>query len=399
MKIRKTVALISFFFCLVILFCSSAKSETASETITIGLDADMSSGSANSGEAIRRGAVLAIDEINTQGGVLGKKLRLLIRDHRGNPARGIDNLLAYSEVENLVAVIGGLHTPVAMAELKTIHEHNIIYLSPWAAGTPIIKNGFKPNYAFRISVRDEYAGGFLINEVLKRGYQRPALLLEQTGWGRSNQKSMIQALKKHNIEAATIQWFTWGTQDVSNQIKQAKLAEADVILLVANAPEGVITIKSMAAFSKKKRLPIFSHWGITGGNFFKNSGNDLNNVELYFLQTYSFLDPKFPIRSKRVVKHYQKLFPKTKSSKDIFSPVGTAHTIDLIHLLKRAIEKAGSSNRPAVREALEQLGRYDGLVRNYDPAFSKVKHDALDSTDFRLARFDHHGVIVPVNNP
>ena len=99
--------------------------------LIIGLDADMSSGSAKSGEAIRRGVQLAIDQINKQGGLLERPLKLVVRDHRGNPDRGVDNIREFSEMPNLLAVVGGIHTPVALEELPLIHENKIVYLSPW----------------------------------------------------------------------------------------------------------------------------------------------------------------------------------------------------------------------------------------------------------------------------
>lgn len=86
----------------------------AQSPVMVGLDADMSSSSAQAGEAIRRGALLAIEEINASGGVLGRPLELVVRDHRGNPARGLDNMLEFADMPGLLAVIGGLHTPVAL---------------------------------------------------------------------------------------------------------------------------------------------------------------------------------------------------------------------------------------------------------------------------------------------
>ena len=86
------------------------------------------------------------------------------------------------------------------------------------------------------------------------------------------------------------------------------------------------------------------------------------------------------------------------SAEEIPAPVGTAHAYDLIHLLARAMERAGSTDRAAVRSALEDLGRYEGLMRNYDPPFTPERHDALDERDFRLSRFDGSGAIVPVEN-
>src|SRR5262245_13054562 len=61
----------------------------ADDTIKFGLVAAMSGQSAKSGEAIVRGLSLAIDGINAKGGVLGKKLELLVRDDESNPAKGV----------------------------------------------------------------------------------------------------------------------------------------------------------------------------------------------------------------------------------------------------------------------------------------------------------------------
>ncbi len=194
-------------------------------------------------------------------------------------------------MENLVAVVGGLHTPVALAELETIHRHRIIYLDPWAAGTPVIANGYAPNYAFRVSVRDEYAGEFLINEAIQMGYRRPGLLLEQTGWGRSNEKAMSAALGAHSLTPAGVQWFNWGVSDMTDLLDALAAAGADVVMLVANAPEGTVAVRSMATRPAEQRLPIISHWGITGGQFFEKTAESLAQVELVFLQTFSFFAP------------------------------------------------------------------------------------------------------------
>jgi branched-chain amino acid transport system substrate-binding protein len=372
------------------------KLQPGTAPIIIGLDADMSSGSAEAGEAIRRGIELAMNEINQAGGVLGRPLQLVVRDHRGNPARGVDNVEAFARIKHLVAVVGGLHTPVALQELATIHRHQIVYLVPWAAGTGIIANNYKPNFAFRVSVRDEYAGEFLISRAIRSGYQRPGLLLERTGWGRSNEQAMTKALAARGLKPAGIRWFNWGARDMTNAIKALVLARADVIMLVANAPEGSKVVNSMSALPQAQRLPIISHWGITGGQFFNQSHSRLVNVELTFLQTFSFLAPPFPDRARRVLERYCRMFPNCQSPRSLLSPVGTAHAYDLINLLALAIRKAGTIERAAVRDALEQLDRYEGLVRNYDPPFTVDHHDALTVDDFRLAQYDEDGAIIPV---
>ena len=365
--------------------------------IAIGLDADFSGNAPQSGESIRRGMLLAIAEINESGGVLGRKLELVRRDNRGIPARGIDNLDELVKLDNLVAVVGGLHSPVMLSQLDTIHDHELVFFSAWAAATPVVANGRDPNFVFRVSVRDEYAGGFLIRTAMDRGFKSPGLLLWKSGWGQSNERAMSSAMVEHGVRSAGTEWFNATENDLSDQIDRLKKAGADVIMLVANPDEGLAAIRAMASLPKDERLPIISHWGITGNDFYHMDPYSIASVDLSFLQTFSFYNPPFPDRAKALFDAYCATFRSCSSKADVISPVGTAHAYDIVKIVARAIEQAGTTERTAVRDALEHLGRYDGLVRTYDPPFSPVDHDALDVADFQIARFGPRGEILPVS--
>jgi len=367
------------------------------EKILIGLDAAMTGVMAQSGTVIKRGALLAIEELNQAGGVLGRKLELTIKNHRGVPARGVDNIHDLARKKSLVAILGGLHTPVALAELKAIHKHKLIYVGPWAADTPIVENGNKPNYVFRVSAHDELAGGFLIKKALERGSRKPGLQLWRTGWGRLNHKATTAAMTKLNFSPAGLQWFNSSQRDISVEIEQLKKASADVIMLIANAHEGSTLIKNMAARLAATRIPIITHWGITGAEIVKKDQIAFEKVDLTFLQSFSFFKPTAPEKAAKLVKAYCNQFNVCGSVSNIVSPVGTAHAYDPVHILKRAIEAAGTIERDKVRSALEGLGRYDGLVRTYNPPFTPQRHDALDVTDFRLCEYDTSGAILPMN--
>lgn len=377
----------------------SGKAQTASaaEPIIIGLDADMSSASALSGEAIRRGAEIAIDEVNRRGGVLGRNLELKVLDHRGNPARGKDNIEELGTTDNVVAVIGGIHTPVALAELDLIHENELIYLGAWAAGTPVVDNGRDPNYVFRVSVRDQYAGEFLLTAAVKRDHSAPCLLLEKTGWGKSSEKAFKAAADKLSTSIVDVQWFNWGVADLTEHLRLFKERGCDVVMLVANPREGGVAVRSMLSLEAGQRLPIISHWGITGGNFADDVGQDFSDIDLLFLQTYSFINPTFPARAQPVIDSYIARYDDVSDVEEIPAPVGTAHAYDLIHLLAMAMEEAGSADRAKVRDALVKLPKYEGLIRDYAPAFTPQRHDALDAGDFSLARFSPSGAIIPVD--
>lgn len=390
--VRTAVILVS------LLMAESVLLMADSKPIYIGLNADLSSGSALSGVAIRRGIQIAIAEINQKGGVLNRPLQLKVMDHRGIPARGRFNIQTYVNEPEVVAIVGGLHTPVIMAEKKRLFDNGeaqIPYLIPWAAGTLITDNP----WIFRLSVRDEDAGPFLIQKALQKGHRRVALLLERTAWGRSNEQSMVAALTKIGLKPTSLQWFAWKTDQVriAQKLETIFQAGAEVVIMVANAPEGATIVQAMAERKQEQRLPIISHWGITGGGFPSRVGDILGKVELTFLQTYSFLEQPHSEKNRRFVSLATTVFPKEiQRVEDIFSPVGTAHAYDLTHLLAIAIAKAGTTDRSKLRGSLEDIGRYSGLVKTYTPPFKKgvgKNHEALSADDFKLCRYQFDEMI------
>lgn len=364
--------------------------------IVVGLDADMSAGTRPAGEALRRGIILALKEINRAGGVLNRPMQLEIRDHRSNPARGIDNMEDLAQIEDLVAVIGGAHTPTAIATLDTVHRLQIPYLIPWAAGTRIVQNGRTPNFVFRVSAPDDMVGPYLIRAATERGFKRPGLLLWNTAWGRSNEEAMIGALEERGLKAAGIEWFNTSESNMTDQIRRLIERGADVVMLVAGPRDGAVAVQSMARMDAAERLPIISHWGIALGNFYELTANILPDVDLSFLQTFSFVRPPVPARAQRLYDAYCAEFKDCDKPELLPVPGAIAHVYDLVHLLAKAVKKAGSTDREKIRVAFENLGRHDGIMRRYDPPFTEERHDALDTSSFILCRFGPNGAILPI---
>jgi branched-chain amino acid transport system substrate-binding protein len=369
------------------------------EPIIIGLDADVSAVAKSGGLAIQRGAEIAINEINAQGGVIGRKLQLKVADHRGNPARGKFNIKQFSKLPNLAAIIGGVHTPVVLQELEIIHQIKVPFLIPWAAGTPIIENKYSPNFVFRVSVKDDEAAKVLVAGAKKAGHQKIGLLLEQTGWGRSNEKSMLKAIIDNDLTNTHIAWFNWRQRSMLKELQALRDSGATAILLVANAPEGATIIRELAEDPLFQPLDVYSHWGLAGGSFVKLAGKTaLSKVKLSVLQTYSFLKPHNQQKNNSVLNAYQKLFDKNANEGNIESAVGVAHAYDLVHILAKAIEQANSTNPIIIREQLENIEYYQGLVKNFKPPFEAHRHDSLFASDYFLANYDENGYLVPMDH-
>ncbi|HEX8705587.1 MAG TPA: ABC transporter substrate-binding protein [Myxococcaceae bacterium] len=380
--------------CAVLLLGSLAAAQDK-PPILVALHADMSSGSAVAGEALRRGALIAISEINSQGGLLGgRKVELRVKDHHGVPARAAEHLPELADTPNLVAVLGGLHGSAIIPSLPLIHERKLIVIGPWAATTELIDHGLKPSYTFRVSANDTLVSEFLVTQVLKSGRTRVGLLLERSSWGRSNEKAMSEALARRKLIPAGVQWFNWADEDMEAQVAALERAGAQALLLVANAPEASNIVKTMARRPPDKRLPIFAHWGLAGGDFVKRAGPSLSQVDLKVFQTVSFVGAT-DARIRAFIETYHRMFG-TQRVEEIPAPTGTAHAYDAMWLLARAIQKAGTTDRPKVRDALEQLGPHKGLLRTYRPAFTPTDHEALDLSDYKLTTFNSEGALIPV---
>ena len=76
--------------------------------------------------------------------------------------------------------------------------------------------------------------------------------------------------------------------------------------------------------------------------------------------------------------------------------MGTANAYDAMHLVAMAIEKAGAADGAKIRDALENLGEYRGLIKTYTKPFTADEHDALTEKDYILVTW-RGGKIVPVN--
>ncbi len=373
--------------------------EAKGAPVYIGLDAEFGYADSTSAEAIRAGILIALEEINAAGGVLGG--RPLVLEERANhsvPARSIENIRELAAIKDLVAVYCGRFSPTVLEALPTIHEQQIPLLDPWGAADAIVDNGRTPNFAFRLSLRDGWAMPTMIEHAGKLKATRVGMLLLNTSWGRGNLAQAERYAAKHPaVQIVGTHWFNWNDQSFLEKYQSLRDKGAQAILLVANANEAKILIREVAALPARERVPIVSHWGVSGGPLAQISGPNLRKVDFSVVQTYSFIGATDPI-AKRVVAAHDRLF-KSSGARTIASPVGVAHAYDLTHLLARAIDKAGSTDRKAVRDALERLGPYRGLIRNYEQPFTPARHEALAPELVFMAEYAEDGALVRIAAP
>ncbi|MCC9624458.1 ABC transporter substrate-binding protein [Thalassospira sp. MA62] len=386
-KITRRAALLGAAAALMFAATVPANIARAQETIKLGLVAALSGQSAKSGEAITRGITLAIDKINADGGVLGKPLELVSRDDEANPGKGLVAARELAQREDVAAIFGGLDTPVSFAIVPFANQQKIPFIGPWAAGTGITKNGAEENYVFRVSAVDEYVDE-AITEYLVSNYdaKKPGMMLINNPWGESNEAGLMKALEKRGMENAGIEKFESNDVDVVPQLTRLKENGADSLFVVANVAPTAQVIKSLDRMGWD--VPISSHWGPAGGRFTELAGE--SGEKVHFIQTYLFTDTEAPM-----FKELQAKFPEIETLADVTPATGIANAYDATLLLAAAIEKAGSTEGPAIREAMYEVSGVEGMIKTYDNPFTPDDQDALGPQDYVFAHFVD-GQIVPV---
>jgi branched-chain amino acid transport system substrate-binding protein len=362
----------------------------AEAPIVIGITAEFGMQSSYSAQSIEKGIQLAIDEINTGGGVLGRKLALEKRDDRGVPARAIDNLNEFATRPDVVAFFCGRFSPVAIELAPAANKAGLVMLDPWAAADSITHHAQPDhaNHVFRLSLTDTWALDTLLDHARSRRLSHLKLFVPNTAWGRSSEAALVAYTKRHSSIQHTTHWYNWGDVDFSDTLRQAKREGAQGIVMVANEPEGAIIVKQMAALPADLRLPILAHWGIAGGNFLALTGDALKATDLAVVQTFTF-HGNHSAKIDAVAAGIKRLFGHEATA--MYAQVGFAHAYDLTHLLAQAIKKAKSADRTQVRNALERIESHAGLVRSYQKPFSPTDHEALERSQLFMARYDKDG--------
>jgi len=368
---------------LLLLALAAALPAYAQETIKIGLVTALSGQSARAGEAITRGLQVAIDEINAKGGVLKRKLELVRRDDEATPAKGVIAARELIFKEKVAVLFGGLDTPVSLAIVPLMNQEKLPFMGPWAAGTPITRNGANPNFVFRVSAVDEIVDKAMLQYAQKTfNAKNCGMILVNNPWGESNEKGLTAALAAKGMKAAGIEKFEGNDVDVVPQLSRLKAAGADCLFLVGNVGPSAQVVKSLDRMGWKP--PVVSHWGPAGGRFTELAGPSAKDV--HFVQTYSFFGRQTPVGDK-VLKALMAKYPDIKGPGDVTPAVGVANAYDAMMLTAMAIEKAGSTNGPAIREGYYKIERYEGLIKTYSKPFTPENHDAVNENDYVWTQF------------
>lgn len=371
--------------------CAAGRAEAADPMVVV-VEAEFGHSTSTSAQAVALGVGIAIEELNRERGGR-RRFKLRRSDNAAVSAMAVDNFAEAAADPSVIAVFGGKFSPVMIELVRPAHEQKLVLLSPWASADAITDHGRDPSWTFRLSLKDAWAGPAFLREARNR-YNATAvgLLAPSTAWGRSNEAALLGAASAANASVVATRWYSWGERSLIGRYHELRQAGAKVIVMVANEVEGAVLVREVGALPRAERLPILCHWGVTGGYFPRMVGSVLREVDFSVIQTFTFHGNTRPA-AVALRKACEARLPPDANGR-IEAPVGVGHSYDLMHLLALAVDQGGAE-RTSIRSALEDLPPFAGAVRDYHPAFTRTRHDALGPDNVFFATYTADGELLP----
>jgi branched-chain amino acid transport system substrate-binding protein len=203
---------------------------SAQDVIKIGIVAPLSApGGVETGQALVEGAKIAAEELNESGGLLGKKVELVIGDTSGLPEKGtavMERLITHDKV---VAVGGEAHSSVALAEIEVAHRYGIPLVISEAWADDITAKGYAE--VFRVTVSNSLIYSKAAKWIKNAGFKHVAVIGENSDWG----LGVIRVFKE-NLAEAGVKVTSFSAErtvaDFTPQLLQLKSASPPVDFLV-----------------------------------------------------------------------------------------------------------------------------------------------------------------------
>lgn len=321
----------------------SDDSNEAGETIKIGGIGPLTGSYANYGISVNNGAKIAVDEINANGGIAGKKVELQFEDSQGDPESATN---AYGKLMDwgMNVSLGGVFSGETASIVAAAKEDDVMLLTPTGSADGCIDGNDK---AFRVCFYDSFQGAAAADYIEEKGLTNEVGVFYESDYDYSVglYKSFVEECAAKNITIAETQTFTTSTNtDFSTQVNALVASGVKVVFMPIYAEEAS-TFLTQAKGKFADDVYFFGADGLDGimGKV-EQDPSIANNVLM--LTPFSADSSNEAVQS--FVKKYQDDFGATP---DQFAADG----YDAVYVIKAAVEKAGSTSGAAMADAMTQI--------------------------------------------
>ena len=302
------------------------------DTINVGSIQDLSGPLAGFGKQIRSGMQLRVDELNEQGGVNGRRIKLMIEDSGYDPKRAVLAAQKLVNQDKIFAMVGHIGTAQNLAAMPVQFEKNVVNFFPVTAAREMYEPFHRLKYSFAATYYDQMrlAVPMLVKD---KGAKKVCSIYQDDEFGLEVQRGAEEGLKTLNVTMAEKTTFKRGSTDFSSQVARLKAAECDLVVLGTLIRE---TIGTIATARRTGYNPIFiGSSGAYTDLIHKLGGPAMNGLYAAMSVQNPYLD-----EASQPIRFWANKY-KTKFNEDptVFSVYGYTVVDSFI----RAVQKAGNN--------------------------------------------------------
>ena len=343
------------------------------EVVKIGATAPLTGPLAIYGVTATNGSKLAMEEINKNGGVLVKKVDFVVLDSKGDSTEAV---MAYNRLvdEGMVAFIGDAPSKPSLAIAEVAAQDNMPMITPTGTQFNITEAG---KNVFRACFTDPYQGRILANFAKNNLKVKTAAIVVNNSSDHSNgvTEAFLKEAQALGIEVVAKEGYSDGDKDFRAQLTKILSSAPDVLVVPDYYEQAALITVQAREVGLKSTFIGPDGWDGVAKTLDVTAYGAIENS--YFTNHYSLEDQSPKVQN--FVKAYKEVYNEEPSS-------FAALSYDSAYMMKAAIEKAGTTEKQAVIDALKELS-YDGVTGHL--TFDEKNNPVKDVTVLKIVNGEY----------
>ena len=354
----------------------------AQDTVKIGVITDRVASAKFYAEPVSRGVELGAKVINEKGGILGKKIELIVEDDQNKP--DVSAAKARKLVDDgVIAIVSNTGSPATQQAQTVSLETKTPHLTP-ANSADFLTTQLDNPYFFQTGPLASIQLGTLMAYTKSRGFKQVAIVRDNSALSQSFADSFKQGLEKAGIKVALEEVIPQGATSAVANLQKVRAEKVDAILQA-----GVLGPEMLQFFRAYRQLgmqePILGSYNLSIPAYLTMAKDLMDDV--VFVDAMDLDKPE----AKAFVQAYVKEYNEQPSSLP-------GYGWDGIFLLKQAIEKAGALDKEKIRAALQSTTGFVGAIgaKGTSWGFGPGKRTGFDPQGavVRIIKNNQHGPVV-----
>ena len=346
----------------------------AADTIKIGALIAVTGPAANLGLPEARTLQMLVDDMNASGGLLGRKIELILKDTKANTENAVSFAKQLVEESQVIAIIGPTTSGESMA-VKGYADQNEQILISCAAAETIVNPVAK--WVFKTPQMDSFAAQMIFTTMKKLGISRIGVVVSSSGFGAGGKAQLEKLAPANGITIVASEVYDTAATDLTAVLTKVKAQNVQAIVNWSIEPAQSILLKNMKQLAFD--VPVFQSHGFGNIAYVTAAGKAAEGVifpagRLLVADTLPASHPQ-----KQLLTAYAKEY-QDKFKEDVSTFGG--HAYDAFQILTTAIRKVGSLDKYKVRDAIEGLKNFVGTAGIFN--FSATDHNGLTMDAFEM---------------